>query len=74
MSERQPITYADARSDLPQSDFSKRLAELRIARTFEAANNNRTSLPQAQIHATEKIDGRARSAAPRTAAEPPLCR
>lgn len=35
-----PITYADARSDLPQSDFAKRLAELRIARVFEAANSN----------------------------------
>jgi len=42
---RQPITYADSRDDLPQSDFAKRLAELRIARTFEAANNNERSAP-----------------------------
>ena len=43
MSERQPITYADAQPDLPQSDFAKRLAELRISRTFAAestANDN----------------------------------
>ncbi len=40
MPDRQPITYADARADLPKSDFARRLAELRIARTFEAANNN----------------------------------
>lgn len=40
MPNRPPITYADALSDLPQSDFAKRLAELRIARVFEAANSN----------------------------------
>ncbi|MEM7670831.1 MAG: hypothetical protein AAF317_17165 [Pseudomonadota bacterium] len=43
MSERQPITYADAQQDLPRSDFAKRLAELRISRTFAAkstANDN----------------------------------
>lgn len=52
---RQSITYADTRDDLPQSDFAKRLAELRIARTFEAANNNeRSAPPQVQTHAREK--------------------
>lgn len=35
-SKRTPITYADSRADLPVSDFAARLAELRIARTFEA--------------------------------------
>ncbi len=43
MSERQPITYADAQPDLPKSDFAKRLAELRLARTFaeqSSANDN----------------------------------
>lgn len=43
MSERQPITYVDAQPDLPQSDFAKRLAELRISRTFaeqSIANDN----------------------------------
>jgi hypothetical protein len=52
---RQPITYADARSDLPQSDFAKRLAELRIARTFEAANTNERAQPVLGLtHAQER--------------------
>ena len=43
MSERQPITYADHVADLPESDFSKRLKELRMARAFaeqSTANDN----------------------------------
>ncbi|MEM1427941.1 MAG: hypothetical protein AAGG09_00635 [Pseudomonadota bacterium] len=39
---REPITYADAQPDLPQSPFARRLAELRISRLFdrEAANDD----------------------------------
>ena len=31
---RPPITYADSRDDLPRSDFSARIADLRLARIF----------------------------------------
>ncbi|MEM9910703.1 MAG: hypothetical protein AAF922_07960 [Pseudomonadota bacterium] len=37
---RQPITYADAQPDLPQSDFAKRLAQLRISRVFAQQNSS----------------------------------
>ena len=52
MPDRQPITYADSCEDLPQSEFAKRLQDLRIARTFGAANSNIPSkAPQQQAHA-----------------------
>ncbi|MEO1346929.1 MAG: hypothetical protein AAFV74_22520 [Pseudomonadota bacterium] len=59
MSERQPITYADARPDLPQSDFAKRLAELRISRTFAAkstANDNAQDAHEAPTHHAPFVD------------------
>ena len=55
MSKREPITYADAQPALPPSDFAKRLAELRIARTFEAANtNDRSTSQRPPTHTAEK--------------------
>ena len=57
MRDRQPITYADAQDDLPQSEFAKRLQDLRIARTFEAANSNTPSkAPQRAAHAPAHLD------------------
>lgn len=67
MPKRQPITYADARDDLPQSAFAKRLRDLRIARTFEAANSNTPSkafakalaeAPQHPAHTLAHMDER----------------
>ena len=57
MPDRQPITYADARDDLPKSEFAKRLKDLRIARTFEAANNNAPSkVPQRLTQTPAHLD------------------
>lgn len=57
MAKREPITYADKVPDLPQSDFAKRLQELRVARLFAeraAANqNDRQSLRHATSHMRE---------------------
>lgn len=56
MAEKQPITYADSQPDLPQSDFAKRLAKLRIARLFaERSNDN------AQATAPKQAQGRGSS-------------
>lgn len=43
MTKREPITYADSVPDLPESNFAKRMREMRIARLFaerSAANQN----------------------------------
>ncbi|MEL6468050.1 MAG: hypothetical protein AAFQ58_24065 [Pseudomonadota bacterium] len=34
MAKKEPITYADSRTDLPGNDFAQKLADLRIARLF----------------------------------------
>lgn len=80
MRDHQPITYADARDDLPQSAFAKRLKELRIARTFEAANNNtpskalaetpqRPAQPPAHLDETSMIEREHPHPAPRPTPE-----
>ena len=45
MPKREPITFADAQPDLPQSDFAKRLAQLRISRVFAEQNSSNDNLP-----------------------------
>lgn len=47
MAERHPITYADSVPDLPESDFSKRLKELRIAREFAERSTANDNIKQA---------------------------
>lgn len=43
---REPITYADSVLDLPGDDFLRRLRDLRVARLFAAANDDRPSAEQ----------------------------
>lgn len=55
MQKREPLTYADHQPGLPASDFAKRLNDLRIARLFEAANNNEQSAKsQRSAHISDK--------------------
>lgn len=58
MPKREPITYADSVPDLPQSDFAKRLQEVRIARVFamkSSANDNRDhGISKGRTHIAEK--------------------
>lgn len=58
MIKRQPITYADSVPDLPDSDFAKRLREVRIAREFaqksEANDNLDHAFAQLVTHLAEK--------------------
>ncbi|GAB5449604.1 hypothetical protein [Gymnodinialimonas sp.] len=70
MSKREPITYADSVPDLPGDNFSRRLRELRVARLFAAANDDRPSEEHMKAQAREQMqDERAAHVRPRTMIE-----
>ncbi|MEL6201924.1 MAG: hypothetical protein AAFR39_06145 [Pseudomonadota bacterium] len=54
MAEREPITYADSRSDLPDNSFARKLADLRIARLFTERSKatEQDNTPEQSRHAS----------------------